>query len=155
MRDHRSPTILVATDLTPASRAAFDSGVQMAKEQGGRIVLVHVVRPLGAPGLELTRPDTTTFENETAQSAHLGPTGEELVDLARSRGVQADLVVRPGLPAAVIAEEAERVEAATVVLGSHRKDDLEEAVLGSVAQAVQKKTGRPVVVVSGVPEPSV
>ncbi|HUR24730.1 MAG TPA: universal stress protein [Candidatus Thermoplasmatota archaeon] len=45
MRDHAPPTILVATDFTPASRAAFDSGVKMAKEEGGRLVLVHALRP--------------------------------------------------------------------------------------------------------------
>ncbi|HJQ92830.1 MAG TPA: universal stress protein [Candidatus Thermoplasmatota archaeon] len=159
MRDRSPPTILVATDFTPASRAAFDSGVRMAKEEGGRLVLVHAVRPLGAPGLELTRPDTTRFENETAApgevlDAPVDLTGTDWVDLARSQGVDADVVVRPGLPAAVIVEEAERLQASTVVLGSSRKGGLEKAVLGSVAEAVQRGTGRPVVVVGGVPEPS-
>jgi nucleotide-binding universal stress UspA family protein len=150
------PTILVATDFSPASRAAFDSGVRMAKEQGGRLVLVHAVRPLGAPGLELTRPDTTRFENETARpddALGLPSLGDDWADHARSQGVDAEVVVRPGLPSTVIAEEAERLQAKTVVLGSSRKGGLEKAVLGSVAEAVQKATDRPVVVVSGVPEP--
>lgn len=164
MRDRSPPTILVATDFSPASRAAFDSGVKMAKEEGGRLVLVHAVRPLGAPGLELTRPDTTRFENETAAPGDLVdapvdlPTdlsGSEWVDLARAQGVDADVVVRPGLPAVVIAEEAERVQAKAIVLGSSRKGGLEKAVLGSVAKAVQRGTSRPVVVVGGVPEPGV
>src|SRR5688500_1197700 len=158
MRDRSPPTILVATDFTPASRAAFDSGVRMAKEQGGRLVLVHAVRPLGAPGLELTRPDTTRFENETAAPGEVidvpvDVAGTDWVDLARAQGVQADVVVRPGLPATVIAEEAERVQAKAIVLGSSRKGGLEKAVLGSVAEALQRGTSRPVVVVGGVPEP--
>ena len=163
MRDRSPPTILVATDFSPASRAAFDSGVQMAKEQGGRLVLVHAVRPLGAPGLELTRPDTTRFENETARPgdvidvpvAPLDALGDDWVDAARSQGVDADIVVRPGLPSVVIAEEADRLQAQTVVLGSSRKGGLEKALLGSVATAVKKATDRPVVVVSGFPEPDV
>ncbi|HUR25266.1 MAG TPA: universal stress protein [Candidatus Thermoplasmatota archaeon] len=160
MHDHtpNSPTILVATDFTPASRAAFDSGVKMAKEEGGRLVLVHALRPLGAPGLELTRPDTTRFENETAAPGDIldvpvAMTGTDWVDLARAQGVDADVVVRPGLPAAVIAEEAERVQATAVILGSSRKGGLEKLVLGSVAEAVQRATDRPVVVVGGIPEP--
>ena len=158
MHDRSQPTILVATDFTPASRAAFDSGIQMAKEEGGRLVLVHALRPLGAPGLELTRPDTSRFENETAApgdvlDAPVDLTGTDWVDLARAQGVDADVVVRPGLPAAVIAEEAERLQARAVILGSSRKGGLEKAVLGSVAEAVQKATDRPVVVVGGVPEP--
>lgn len=158
MRDRSPPTILVATDFSPASHAAFESGVRMAKEQGGRLVLVHALRPLGAPGLELTRPDTTRFENETARpgdvlDAPQGARGEDWADLARSQGVPADVVVRAGLPAVVIVEEAERLQAKTVVLGSGRKDGLAKTVLGSVAEAVQKATDRPVVVVSGVPEP--
>ena len=154
-RDRSPPTIVVGTDFTPASRAAFESGVRMAKEEGGRLVLVHAVRPLGAPGLELTRPDTTAFENETAAPATLGAPGAGWVDLARSQGVDADVVVRPGLPAAVIVEEAERLRAKAVVLGSSRKDGLEETVLGSVARAVKDRTDRLVVVVPGVPEPGV
>lgn len=149
----RNPnTILVATDFTTGSRAAFDSGVRMAKEDGGRVVLVHAVRPLGAPGLELTRPDTTSAENETAQPARdADATGNEWVDVARSQGVAVEVVVRPGLPAKIIAEEAERVGASTVVLGSS-KDDLEKAVIGSVAQAVREATAVPVVVVPRLPK---
>lgn len=158
MRDRSPPTILVATDFTPASRAAFDSGIRMAKEEGGRLVLVHAVRPLGAPGLELTRPDTTRFENETAAPGDalgvpVDVAGIDWVGLARAQGVSADVIVRPGLPATVIVEEAERVGATTVVLGSSRKGGLEKAVLGSVAEEVQRNTGRPVVVVGGAPEP--
>ena len=160
MHDRSQPTILVATDFTPASRAAFDSGVRMAKEEGGRLLLVHAVRPLGAPGLELTRPDTSRFENETAAPGEvldlpIDVAGPDWVDLARAQGVDADVVVRPGLPATVIVEEAERVQARAVVLGSSRKGGLEKAVMGSVAQAVQRGTDRPVVVVGGVPEPGV
>lgn len=146
--DRIGPTIVVGTDFTPSSRAAFDSGIRMAKEEGGRLVLVHAVRPLGAPGLELTRPDANKVENETAEpAADGGVIGSDWVDLARAQGVDADVVVRPGLPAKVIADEAERVGAKAVVLGSSRKSGLEKAVLGSVAKAVQKATNTPIVVV--------
>jgi nucleotide-binding universal stress UspA family protein len=153
-RDRSPPTIVVATDFTSSSRAALDSGIRMAKEQGGRLVLVHAVRPLGAPGLELTRPDAAKIENETAEPA-LDPqsSGQDWVERARVAGVAADVVVRPGLPAKVIAEEAERVQARAVVLGSSHKGALEKMVLGSVAKDVQKATSRPVVVVPGIPEP--
>ena len=67
MLDERKPTILVATDFTPGSRPAFDHALALAKEVHGRLLLVHATRPLGAPGLELTRPDTTKLENETAE----------------------------------------------------------------------------------------
>lgn len=163
MRPRVPPTIIVGTDLTPASRLAFESGVRMAKEEGGRLVLVHAVRPLGAPGLELSRPDTTTFENETAGPAAApvptpalaaGVAGADWVDLARSQGVDADLIVKPGLPATVIAEEAERLQAKAVVLGRSGKSGLEKAVLGSVAAAVQRATSRPVVVVPALPADS-
>jgi nucleotide-binding universal stress UspA family protein len=149
------PTIVVATDFSPASRAAFDAGVEMARGINGRLVLVHAVRPVSAPGLELTRPDTTTVENETAAPLpDVGLSGSDWVDLARAQGVEADVVVRPGLPAAVIVEEADLCDAQAVVLGSLRKTALEKAVLGSVAEAVQRRTTRNVVVVPGVPEPA-
>lgn len=150
------PAIVVGTDFSPASRAAFDSGLEMARELNGRLVLVHAVRPVSAPGLELTRPDTTTVENETAAPLpDVGLNGSDWVDLAKAQGVDADVIVRPGLPAAVIVEEAELCNAHAVVLGSMNKTRLEKAFLGSVAEEVQKRTSRNVVVVAGVPEPGV
>lgn len=149
-----APTIVIGTDFSPGSRAAFDSGIEMARGLGGRVVLVHAIRPLGAPGLELTRPDTTTEENETADpTPDVGLNGSDWVDLARAQGIEADVVVRAGRPGAVIAEEAARVQAHTVVLGSLDKDDLDKAVLGSVAEEVERRTSRPVVVVPGNPGP--
>ena len=152
MVDFDTPTILVGTDFTASSRGAFDAGVDMAPELGGRLVLVHAVRPLGAPGLELTRPDTTKFENETAEpQADIGLQGSDWADLAKSKGVETDVVVRPGRPASVIAEEAIRCRAHTVFLGSQEKTDLEKGILGSVAEEVERRTARPVVVVPGTP----
>jgi nucleotide-binding universal stress UspA family protein len=142
------PVILVATDFSPASRAAFDKGIELAKEVRGRVLLVHALRPLGAPGLELTRPDTTKLENETAEPVpSMGIAGTEWVDLARAQGVEADAIVRPGLPSVVILEEADRVDAHTIVLGSQEKDPLAKAILGSVAETTAEKTRRAVVVV--------
>lgn len=150
-----SPTIVVGTDFSPGSRAAFESGLTMARDLGARLVLVHAVRPLGAPGLELTRPDRTTEENETADpTPDVGLNGSDWVDLAKAQGVEADVIVRPGRAAVVIAEEAARLGAHTVVLGSLEKGGLEKAVLGSVAEEVQRRTSRPVVVVPGVAGPA-
>jgi nucleotide-binding universal stress UspA family protein len=149
-RDRDPPTFVVGTDFTASSRAAFESGLSMARKEGGRLVLVHAVRPLGAPGLELTRPDTSKLENETAEPASdRGVQGNDWADLARSQGVDAEVVVRAGLPATVILEEAERLHAAAVVLGGSGKSGLEKAFMGSVADAVRKGTTRPVVVVPG------
>lgn len=142
------PTILVATDFTPSSRGAFDEGVRLAKELEGRLLLVHAVRPLGAPGLELTRPDTTKEENETAEPVPaVGLAGTEWVDLAKAQGVECDIVVAPGRPASVIVHEALRVDAHTIVLGSQGKEGISKAILGSVAEEVREKSGRAVLVV--------
>lgn len=141
-------TILVATDFSPASRGAFDEGVRLARQTGGRLLLVHAIRPLGAPGLELTRPDTTKEENETAEPVPgMGLAGSEWAELAQAHGVDCDIVVRPGLPASVILEEADRVDAHTIVLGSHGKQGLSYMVLGSVAEDVRAGCDREVLVI--------
>lgn len=148
MMHSSKPTVVIATDFTPASRAAFDQGVTLAKELEGRILLVHALKPLGAPGLEPSHPETSPAENETAEpTAQVGLVGTEWVDLARAQGVEADVVVRPGHPSAVIIEEAERVDAHTVILGTHGKHGLTKALLGSVADEVRKATELPVIVV--------
>lgn len=142
------PTILVAHDLTPASRGAFDQGVRLAKELGGRLVLVHAAKPLGAPGLEPSRPPARLEDNETAEpTPGVGVAGTEWIDLARAQGVPCDIVVRPGLPAAVIVEEAMRLDVHTIVLGTQGKTGITKLLLGSVAEDVRKGTSKPVVVV--------
>lgn len=139
------PTVLVATDFTPASRPAFDEGVRLAKELQGHLLLVHAVRPLGAPGLELTRPDTTKEENETAEPVPAaGLAGAEWADFAKAQGVECTVAIRPGLPAVVIVDEAQRVDAHTIILGSQGKEGLSKAILGSVAEEVRERSGRPV-----------
>ena len=144
------PTVVIATDFTPSSRPAFDQGISLAKDLEGRILLVHAIKPLGAPGLEPSHPETSPAENETAEpTPQVGLVGTEWVDLARAQGIEADVVVRPGLPAAIIIEEAERVQAHTVVLGSHGKHGLTKALLGSVADEVRKSTDIPVLTVTG------
>lgn len=150
MMHSSKPTVVIATDFTPSSRAAFDQGVALAKELGGRILLVHALKPLGAPGLEPSHPETSPTENETAEATpQVGLVGTEWVDLARAQGIEADVVVKPGHPSALIIEEARRVDAHTIVLGSQGKHGLTKAFLGSVADEVRKTTERPVIVVPG------
>ena len=150
MLDTSKPTVLVATDFTPASRPAFDRGVQMAREQGARLLLVHAIRPLGAPGLEPSRPPARLVDNETAEPVpSVGVAGSDWVDLARAQGVEAEVVVRPGLAKVVILEEADRVDARTIVVGHSGKEGLAKALLGSVSESVQEGTQRDVIVVEG------
>ncbi|MEA3189996.1 MAG: hypothetical protein QOD77_578 [Thermoplasmata archaeon] len=150
MLDPDRATILVGVDFTQASEAAVDRAIEMARKRHAQLRLVHALKPLGAPGLEPSNPSPLKYNNETAEVDETGhaPTDTWLRRI-RAKGVHADAIVRAGSPAAVILEEADRISAAAVVVGSHRRTPFGKALLGSVSEEVARRCPVEVEVVPG------
>ncbi|HUR61329.1 MAG TPA: universal stress protein [Candidatus Thermoplasmatota archaeon] len=145
----RIPTIVLGVDFSPASRRACDTAIRMAKEWGADVLLVHALKPLGAPGLDLMHPQYDAERNESTDvTASEATVAEEWLHRVR-REVAAELVSRPGRPADVLIEEAQRVKARAIVVGSHGHTGVSHAVLGSVAEGVLARSWIPVLVVPG------
>lgn len=143
------PTIVLGVDFSPASERARDAAIKMAKQWGAHVLLVHALRPLGSPGLDLGHPQ---YDPERNESADVTASADNLADawLHRVRQqVPADLVTRPGRPVDVVLEEAQRVDARAIVVGSHGSTGLQRAVLGSVAEGILAHSHIPVIVVPG------
>lgn len=141
------PTLVLGVDFSSASERALATAIRMAKEWGARVVLVHALKPLGSPGLDLGHPP---YDAERNESADVTASGGGLADawLHRVRQqVPAELVVRPGRPVDVLLEAAGRAGARAIVVGSHGATGLERTVLGSVAEGVLARSHVPVVVV--------
>jgi nucleotide-binding universal stress UspA family protein len=141
-------TIVLGVDFSPASERACETAIRMAKEWGAEVLLVHALKPLGSPGLDLSHPQYDPERNESADITAVEPLADVWLHRVRQQ-VPAELVSRPGRAVDVLIEEAQRTHARAIVLGSHGSTGLERSVLGSVAEGVLAKSWIPVLVVPG------
>jgi nucleotide-binding universal stress UspA family protein len=133
-------TILLATDLTAASREATDRAIDLARRLGARLLIVNVLdkrRLVGGGSHE--RVDQARVERE----AHLS----KVVRDARTAGVTAEFLVWDGDPGGSIAAAAEAEQADLIVVGTRGRSGAERMFLGSVSDHVVRHAGCPVLVV--------
>ena len=120
----RVKQILFPTDFSSASEAARHVAVDMARETGAALHVVHVVPPVTDPSLpaeQLTALSRDIGGGLSVTTALLdGYAGREIVRYARERGI--DLIV----------------------IGTHGRTGLSRAILGSVAESVVRLAPCPV-----------
>lgn len=134
--------ILVAVDDSPAAVAAARTALDLAADHGGALRVVTVVHDhLLARALD----DGAAAERRlvTAGQAVLG----WLADLASSRGVPCDVVLRDGEPFRQIIDEAEAWDADLIVIGRSDSRGPSPAYLGSETAHVLEFARQPVLVV--------
>lgn len=140
-------TVLLAVDFSAGSRKAFEAGLHLARDLHAKVALVHAVSAKSMPAT--TAVETMGFVDP--RTTGLGAASEAAeatlwADDARRAGIEVEVVVRSGHAADVICEEARRVQAAAIVVGSEGKRGLRKLFLGSVAQEVIQKSVVPVLV---------
>lgn len=133
-------TILLATDLTAASREATERAIDLAGRLGARLLIVNVLekRRLVGGGSH-DRVDQARSERES----HL----VKVVRDARAAGVTAEFLVWEGDPGGSIAAAAEAEDADLVVVGTRGRSGAERMLLGSVSDHVVRHATCPVLVV--------
>ena len=135
--------ILVATDLSPCSRAAVDYAVDLAKGTGGEITLLHVS---GVPGYVL--PDGSVFLLDATSVETIEQSIRDQLALEKKRtGVPMKVVSRQGAPAPSIVSYAADDASDLIVMGTHGRAGLRHFLLGSVAERVLRTAPCPVLVV--------
>ncbi len=130
-------SILHANDLSETSRSAFDMACALARDYRARLIVVHVYPPAVnyADEYDRERDDTLTkdlLEELRKQTPH-DPT----------LSIEYRLV--EGSPAEVILRESQGCD--LVVLGTHGRGGITRALMGSVAEQVQREAACPVVTV--------
>ncbi len=144
--------ILAATDLSAPARHAVERACLLAAQQDSALHVVHAleldaldtVRELFGANLAAARAGL-----EADARARLVP---HLAAAARGGDTIASARVLSGTPLAVIAREAEALDAGLVVLGARGTSFLRHAVLGSTAARLLRKSGRrPVLMVRQAP----
>lgn len=139
--------ILVPVDGSTTSNKALVAALQIARDGGGCVRLVHSVDELSLlTGFE---PGAIIFE-EIRKNAERVLTAA--LEVANAAGVPADvqLLDRPGERLGeVVANEARRWEADLVVVGTHGRRGFNRLVLGSGAEEVIRRSPVPVLVIPG------
>ena len=133
-------TILLATDLSPASAAATDQAIDLAARLEARLLVVHVLgssRSMGGFGRS-SRPETREDRARLAQSVVLD---------ARATGVEATFVLWDGEPGSGILAVADAEGADLIIVGSHARGTVGRHLLGSVSDYVVHHAACPVLVV--------
>lgn len=133
-------TILLATDLTAASREATDRAIDLAARLEARLLIVNVLekRRLTGAGSH-ARVDQARTERESLLV--------KVVRGARDAGVTAEFLVWEGDPGDSIAAAAEAEHADLVVVGTRGRSGAERMLLGSVSDHVVRHAECPVLVV--------
>jgi nucleotide-binding universal stress UspA family protein len=148
--------VLAATDFSPAGDAAIAWAAALVPP-GGRLLVVHGidVELFPSPLYSHYSPGVNpTPAQRAAQVAELEDRLRERLPpgaAAGGREVRVE-VLKGNAVAKAIRAAADRFGADVLVLGSHRKGVIREALLGSVAHDVVVKAKRPVLLVPPPPK---
>jgi universal stress protein A len=142
-------TILCATDLSDSSWRVLDLAAALARDQGARLVVLHVpvpppfVRP-GELAKILRQPGG--YRRELEEQLHrFRPPG---------LGGRIDYRLEEGDPAVEILRAAEDAGCDLIVMGTHGRTGLDHLLMGSVAEKVVRRACCPVLTVRIPPETS-
>jgi nucleotide-binding universal stress UspA family protein len=136
--------LLIAADGSPAADAAVQAGVQLAAEQKGGVVFLHVVE-----AIDVVAPAFGPIVVHPTEQGN--PEDDEILsaaaDVARTHGVPFELKLVAGFDYETILATADEIEAELIVIGSNRHGALGTTFFGSVSKELLKRARRPVLVV--------
>ncbi len=138
--------ILVPTDFSEGARHALSYGISFAREYEAELLVVHVVENFAAPYANdlFPVPMAEVFEELSAFARkELGKLEQE----ARAKGVTTRTEVVQGKPSIEIMRVAREEAIDMIVLGTHGKGVLDQALFGSTTERVVRKAPCPVLTV--------
>ena len=140
--------ILVPLDGSTPSRAGLEQAFALAKSEGGRLRLIHVVDENAL--LQGMEPAFNVGELLEAVAEEGRKLLAEAAAVARRRGVKAETVLYEqhiGRVAERIIREAKKWPADVIVMGTHGRRGIGRLVMGSDAEEVVRTTPVPVLLV--------
>jgi nucleotide-binding universal stress UspA family protein len=138
-------SLLVPTDFSDASRAAFDWALRCTDGDESVIIVLHV---LDESLIEMIASHEFAPRDEVARRMR-SHAEEQLAEYKKSayEGVEIDAIVAGGLPFLEIIRKADDFAVDAIVMGRvGTRRHFEKLLFGSTAEKVLRGAGRPVVV---------
>lgn len=139
-------TILAPIDFSDVSQLVLAEAIELARATGGRLVLLHVVQPLARLGGDAALAESGVEFASLAES-DAGRRLSELQQKLREDGVVAHAVLRSGIAGPGIVQQAERLQADYIVIGSHGHTAFYDLIVGSTTTRVLREATCRVVIV--------
>ena len=142
--------ILVPIDGSPASNLGLNEAIKLAKDQGAKLRLFHLVDEY----IAVSSPDGVAllFTGDLLEALRQG--GKKIIEkaeaLARRHGLTPESVMLEsfgGRAADFIVQQANKWGADLIVLGTHGRRGVKRLVMGSDAEQVVRTTRVPVLLV--------
>lgn len=142
--------VVVGMDFSELGQHALNEALALAgRRAGAHVHAVHVASGLG-PMLRIDLPDDVRTVTATDAEAFVKSVVSKHVADWRSGGGEfageVETHVRVGAPSDEIVKLAAEVGADMIVVGTHGRKGVTRLILGSVAEAVVRKAGCPVLV---------
>ena len=138
--------ILAAIDFSPVTGVVLEALEQIAANFSAHVWLIHVAAPDPAfvgyeAGPHAVRNQVADEHRERHQEL------QGLAERLRNAGIDTTALLLQGPTVEVIIEEAGRLSASVIVLGSHGHGRIYDLLVGSVAEGVVRASTVPVLLV--------
>ena len=140
--------VLVPTDFSPSSDAAFGVAKRLVARLGGSIRLLHVVEHPAAGasfGSEICAPEAAVVREEQVAKVRIQLSQRILVDSRSRVKVTSDVISGPS--AAMITAYAGDADFDLIIMGTRGRGGLAHLFMGSVAELVIRTAACPVLTV--------
>lgn len=157
-------TIVYATDLEPNAPQVFRYALSQAQQYRARIIVVHAMEPLSRFGQSLVELHISHENSEQLHTEARDQVKQNIlqrlhdfceVETCRieNKNLVEEILVVEGQPDRVILNEARRLKADLIVMGTHRHSVVGEMLLGTTAHKVVHNSEIPTLMIR-IPEQS-
>jgi nucleotide-binding universal stress UspA family protein len=140
-------TIIALLDFSTVTDQVFETAAGLADALHGRVVLLHVVQPSRVPAAGITVLETM----QAAVNADQQVAARRLARYERRLRldkIAVTTVLLRGVPAPLILEQAGKLRAAFLVMGSHGHGTITGRLVGTTTEYLLRRARCPVIVVS-------
>ena len=132
-------TFLVPVDFSPVTEDVIGNAITFARAFGGKVTLLHVVQPPVVATTEYALPVEIIQEALDVTEKSARDKLARYSDLFREARLEAEVRVLIGPPVTHILEEAARIKADYILMGSHGHGRLYDFLVGSTASGIIKR----------------
>jgi nucleotide-binding universal stress UspA family protein len=131
--------ILVPVDGSDTAKNAAKYAIEIAKQFKASIIILNVIEKHPLIGKKVDSPEQVQHTIEPISYYLKEAAGQftgEIKELCDESKIASEVFIKTGHPVTEIVREAKRSKADLIVMGSHGKNALSAAVLGSVSYGV-------------------